>query len=92
MYFNGQQSMFVKMAQTGDCEAMWKKMNDIYGTHTDSTDTQMSLLEQLTKITKNRSEMMESFIANVDNIIGELSLCGTDIDEKVRNGIFTVHY
>jgi hypothetical protein len=30
---SSQQSMFVKMAQAGDCEAMWKKINDLWNSH-----------------------------------------------------------
>ena len=51
-----------------DCEAIWKKLNSVYGAHITSMDSQMSVHKQLNNIQKYDDEYMEKFLSRVDNI------------------------
>jgi hypothetical protein len=63
----------------GDAMAVWNVMLQAYGT-LKSVSTQSLLFSKLTTVTKNKTELIEQYIARVDNIISDLNNMGTIIN------------
>jgi hypothetical protein len=81
--FKRKQLLMVKQITPGDAASVWKKICSVYGT-VKSTETQVSLLDQLKYMKKTTKETIEDYLARVDRIIYDLKTLGEVVSDTQR--------
>ena len=80
---NIEQQALVLNISDGDAAAVWKKLEDTYGT-VKTTESRMSILDQLKYISIHKHETIEHYIARIDHLILELSCMNEETSKAQR--------
>src|SRR6185437_8277667 len=81
--FGKKQLNNIKTLPAGDALAVWNKIISVYGI-VKTTESRMSLLEQLKNIKKLRKESVEDYVARIDRIIYDLQILNEIITSSQR--------